>query len=181
MSGTLYGACTSLASLREPGWNGPAGGGGSLMLAKVASAADAPATPAPRVEIRALTGLRIVAAVWVMLFHLQGGLMPFGPYLGILWPVIRAGWLGVDLFFVLSGFVMTLTYLEKLGPRFRLRPTGSFMWARLCRIWPLWALLTVLYGGWLTWSAFDASAAASQRRVVTPLSLLEQLSMTQMW
>ena len=137
--------------------------------------------PARRGEIRALTGLRIVAALWVLAFHLQGGLSPFQPYLQPVWPLIRAGWLGVDLFFVLSGFVMTLTYLETMGPRVSPHRLASFMWARLSRVWPLWALLTCLYAGWLAWSNYDAAADPQRARPVTILHLLDQLAMVQMW
>ena len=54
------------------------------------------------VFIRQLTGIRLVAAVWVLLYHSQGPLDAIG-VLGI--PVlpdfIRVGRLGVDLFFAL--------------------------------------------------------------------------------
>ena len=145
--------------------------------------AVAPSTrPARRGEIRALTGLRIVAALWVLAFHLQGALAPaYQAFLQPVWPLIRAGWLGVDLFFVLSGFVMALTYVETMGPRPSLRDFGVFLWARLCRIWPLWALLTCLFAGWLAWSGVDEGMPAEQARHVNPLTLLEQLAMVQMW
>src|SRR3712207_8097841 len=82
------------------------------------SVASVATSSAPTGEIRSLTGLRIVAAAWVVCFHFS-----FTP--GDTWtrfweplrPLVASGGLGVDLFFVLSGFVITLTYLDQLGPR----------------------------------------------------------------
>lgn len=59
-------------------------------------------------EIKALTGLRGAAALIVVAYHyLQSDIAHPGP--------IRCGYLAVDLFFILSGFVMALNY----GERFR--------------------------------------------------------------
>lgn len=86
----------------------------------------------PRPELRALTGARGVAAWFVVLFHLRymlnGGGGPEGP--------LSYGYLAVDFFFVLSGFVIWLTYAE------RLRGEGvggipEFLKRRVARVWPL--------------------------------------------
>ena len=58
--------------------------------------------------------LRAIAIVWVMLFHsfLVGGLGPDLAWLS------RYGWIGVDIFFVLSGFLIgrqVLTPLARAG------------------------------------------------------------------
>src|SRR5689334_3193607 len=106
---------------------------------------------APRTaEIRTLTGLRIVAAAWVVLFHFHfSGLDVVRAAVGALGPLVTAGALGVDLFFVLSGFVIAHTYLDRLGPALRLAPTARFVWARACRIWPAYAVVLHLFGVWL--------------------------------
>lgn len=97
-------------------------------------------------ESRALTGLRGVAAFLVMAHHLylKVGLDQHMPMLQ--WG-LRKGYLGVDLFFVLSGFVMSMVY----GGRFvGMRPGSgfaylAFMVRRVARVWPLHAaMLAVL-------------------------------------
>jgi peptidoglycan/LPS O-acetylase OafA/YrhL len=55
---------------------------------------------------------------------------------------IDHGYLAVDIFMVLSGFVLAMIY----GARFAAAPTwgqfGRFLWMRLARIYPLYALTT---------------------------------------
>ncbi len=131
-------------------------------------------------EIRALTGLRIVAAVWVMVGHLTWPLEgPYGQFLQPVWPILEAGWLGVDLFFVLSGFVITWNYLDRMGARFSWRGSADYVWARFARVWPVWAFLTVPFAAWLL--VTDADAGTGMSRPVTPGALVEQLLMVQMW
>jgi peptidoglycan/LPS O-acetylase OafA/YrhL len=82
----------------------------------------------------ALTGLRGVAAIWVVLFHL------FWPGVD---PVTRAGYLGVDIFFILSGFVLTHVYFRK--EELLTRPGYlRFLLTRLARIYPL-HLVTLIF------------------------------------
>jgi peptidoglycan/LPS O-acetylase OafA/YrhL len=76
-----------------------------------------------RRNIPALTGLRGLAAIWVVLFHLTLGI-----------PIIRHGYLGVDVFFMLSGYVLTHVYAGKLA---NAADYFGFIRARLARIYPL--------------------------------------------
>lgn len=96
----------------------------------------------PRLD--ALTGLRGLAAWLVVLFHarlLLTGWLP-APVVDL----VAHGYLAVDLFFILSGFVMWLNY----GPRLRaegLRGAPAFWWRRVARIWPLHiAILAAMIG-----------------------------------
>jgi peptidoglycan/LPS O-acetylase OafA/YrhL len=79
--------------------------------------------PRERPNIPALTGLRGVAAAWVALFHLTVGV-----------PILRHGDLGVDVFFILSGYVLTYVYAGKLANS---AAYFGFIRARLARIYPL--------------------------------------------
>jgi peptidoglycan/LPS O-acetylase OafA/YrhL len=151
----------------------------------VTSASEAP--PARTGEIRALTGLRIFAASWVVVFHFG-----FTPALATEWfwrpfrPFVSTGALGVDLFYVLSGFVITLTYLDTMGPRATGRLTVGFWWTRICRVWPVYATVTTLFGGWLLFKAAHVPPGApvayqSVQPVVDVWHYLEQLTMVQLW
>lgn len=97
-------------------------------------------------RLTTLTGIRGVAAVWVVVFHAY----PFaGELLGwpMRWqiPVVRSGFLAVDLFFVLSGFVLSNAYSERFYHNFR-SSLGEFLFARVCRIFPLhWVCLTAFF------------------------------------
>jgi len=152
--------------------------------------ADQRATPsgdqaAPTGEFRALTGLRIVAATWVVLFHFH-----FSPLPGIArvaaWfgPLVTQGALGVDLFFVLSGFVIAHSYLDKLGPSLRAGATARFVWARASRMWPVYALVFNLFGLWLVARLVFSTgniAYQSVQPVVSVGQWVQQLVMVQMW
>ena len=85
-------------------------------------------------QLGALTGVRGVAAWLVVLFHAR----PWteGLFHPALLKVFSFGYLAVDLFFMLSGFVIWHNYARRLaagGPR----ATRSFLWRRFARVWPL--------------------------------------------
>ncbi|MES2445008.1 MAG: acyltransferase [Pseudomonadota bacterium] len=85
-----------------------------------------------RHDLRALTGARGIAAWLVVLFHLRFMMPGIGGAKG----PMSLGYLAVDFFFVLSGFVIWMTYAE------RLRGSGlagipDFLKRRVARVWPL--------------------------------------------
>lgn len=77
--------------------------------------------------IPGLTGLRGVDALWVLLYHLT---------LSRDIPVLEHGDLGVDVFFILSGYVLCLVYADRLALT-DLRAYLQFLRARVARIYPL--------------------------------------------
>ncbi len=82
------------------------------------------------VDLRPLTALRFMAALWVALYT-------FWPNLdvGFLPNLAAKGYLGVELFFVLSGFILSHVYLHAFAEkRFSYR---GFLWARIARVYPL--------------------------------------------
>jgi peptidoglycan/LPS O-acetylase OafA/YrhL len=139
-----------------------------------------------RSEIRQLTGLRLFAAAWVVLFHFEfthGSLLARA--LAPVYPVVTTGAMGVDLFFVLSGFVIAFTYLDRIGPRWRTRAAARFVWARVSRIWPAYALVTTLFLGFLLfkrayWGIGDPAYQNVQPQL-SPWAWLRQLTLTQIW
>jgi len=102
------------------------------------ASASVPALATRRAEIRQLTGARFIAALWVVLYHFQ--LMIFGlvPELRPVGFLFDAGYLAVDLFFVLSGYIIAYQYLAAF-PRGRGVPGQyrRFLIKRLARIYPL--------------------------------------------
>jgi peptidoglycan/LPS O-acetylase OafA/YrhL len=83
-------------------------------------------------RLDALTGLRFWFAFLVVVHHsLQHW---FG---GRVYPVADFGYIGVDFFFVLSGFVLTWSWRPEV-------PARRFWWNRVARIWPLHLTTLVL-------------------------------------
>jgi len=84
-----------------------------------------------------LDSIRGIAAISVVIHHVV--LMPtflaaFPQNAWVDWAFFRNGWLLVDLFFVLSGIVMTLSYAQSDFGHFSLH---DFMVRRLARVYPL--------------------------------------------
>lgn len=92
-------------------------------------------------RIPALDGLRGVAVLWVVLLHSWGNLTPQTDLERFLHGIISAGWLGVDLFFALSGFLITRILLESLDSPDYFR---TFYWRRSLRIFPLYYLVIAI-------------------------------------
>jgi peptidoglycan/LPS O-acetylase OafA/YrhL len=143
----------------------------------------APAGAAPRRDIRALTGLRAVAATLVVLLHFQRFLWPYIDQVPFVRAIVSSGWLGVDLFFVLSGFVLTLSYVDQVGRRPRPAVIGRFLVNRVARVWPAWATVTVLMAAFvLTLRTIGWNAdVLTPHPPVDVASMARQLTMTQMW
>jgi peptidoglycan/LPS O-acetylase OafA/YrhL len=93
--------------------------------------------------IPSMTGIRGVAAVWVMLFHAAGAGKILGlPFLERI-PDIWYGCLGVDLFFMLSGFILMYAHGRDF---YVLRKDSLIRFARLrfTRVYPLNAVVLLL-------------------------------------
>ncbi|WAC74140.1 acyltransferase [Roseateles sp. SL47] len=90
--------------------------------------------------------LRALAVTWVMLFHsfLVGGLGDDFAWLS------RFGWAGVDMFFVLSGFLIGTQWLKPLAageaPRFR-----AFYARRAWRVLPAFLVVLAVYVAFPAW------------------------------
>jgi peptidoglycan/LPS O-acetylase OafA/YrhL len=92
-----------------------------------------------RVELPALTSLRGLAALTVLLFHANNLALNYthGADTGFVpLKIWSRGYLAVDLFFFLSGFVLTHVYGNLLTEGRTWRAVGRFLWARFCRIYP---------------------------------------------
>ncbi|MDI2130243.1 acyltransferase family protein [Yinghuangia seranimata] len=109
----------------------------------VAAAASAPGVARPRGgRIPVLDGLRFVAASSVVLFHLSTMIFPWGdhrPSENLWTPYYQAtsyGWLGVELFFMISGFVICMSSWG--------RSIGQFLVSRATRLYPAYWFAVLL-------------------------------------
>jgi peptidoglycan/LPS O-acetylase OafA/YrhL len=94
-------------------------------------------------QLPALTSLRGIAALWVVLYHYSVQCFPnldATQYTHL----VHKGYLAVDMFFMLSGFVMTHVYhrafSESVTQHYR-----SFIVARIARVYPLHVLVLLLF------------------------------------
>jgi peptidoglycan/LPS O-acetylase OafA/YrhL len=95
-------------------------------------------------EIRPLTGLRGLLAAWVVFAHLWAPATAQFPSLVHLARPALSGSLVVDTFFVLSGFILTYIYGERLA-RLSWAGTRDFWRHRVARIYPVYATALVLF------------------------------------
>lgn len=98
------------------------------------SESSSPLSAKPRYEI--LDGLRGVAAVIVVIFHLLETYSKGAPY-----HVLNHGYLAVDFFFVLSGFVVGYAYDNRWGNGLTF---GNFCKRRIIRLQPMLIFGTVV-------------------------------------
>lgn len=107
----------------------------------------APRPPAPRAKgrLRALDGLRILAALMVCLYHYAGknGTVAesWGQSPDVKFPTLSSvatyGCLGVQLFFIISGFVICMSSWG--------RSPGDFFRSRVARLYPAyWAAIVII-------------------------------------
>jgi peptidoglycan/LPS O-acetylase OafA/YrhL len=97
-----------------------------------------------RDRLAGLDTLRALAIVVVMVFHLQGYL-PAG-----FAPVGRFGWMGVDLFFVLSGYLIGSQLLKPVRDGRGVSLLGFYR-KRAYRILPVYLVVLALYVFWPLW------------------------------
>src|SRR5690348_1736057 len=88
------------------------------------------AGPRGAAKIDRLTAIRFFAAAWVVVFHTMGYLHPDFRGIG---PLVAHGEVAVDLFFVLSGFILAHVYYDGFA-RLDARSWGTFLVRRLARI-----------------------------------------------
>jgi peptidoglycan/LPS O-acetylase OafA/YrhL len=133
-------------------------------------------------EIRALTGLRVIAALWVVLFHFRPLLWEAAPdFSDALAPVLNCGAQGVDLFFILSGFVLTWNYLDRLGWSWSTRATLHFLWLRLARVWPVYLVTLHLAALWVIFTLHVGHVPSENVGQLTAISYVRQVLLVQLW
>ena len=116
-----------------------------------------------RRRLDGVDGLRALAALWVVLFHIRAF---SGARLGPLDLIVRSGSTGVSLFLVLSGFCLFLPVVRSGPENFRV---GRFLRRRATRLLPAYyvslalvLLVTVLTAGRLGLAQLTGTAVAIQ-------------------
>lgn len=116
-------------------------------------------------ELQSLTPLRGIAAVWVICFHFVVVYFAFRPE-QFSW-VFNKGYLAVDMFFMLSGFVLSHVYWRAFAADASAQAGKywSFMGARVARLYPLhlfnlcqFVLATLAFRFWQDGSAGKLSS-----------------------
>jgi peptidoglycan/LPS O-acetylase OafA/YrhL len=90
--------------------------------------------PARKPSLPALTGIRTLLAFNIVLFHFTP------PHLGLLRPFVENGFVFVNVFFLISGFILTYNYFDR-GPSLNKR---EFWLARFSRLYPVYLLVLII-------------------------------------
>lgn len=105
-------------------------------------------------EIKSLTGIRGVAAFSVMLYHLSQN----PAFAAFKTPFFAKGYLCVDLFFVLSGFIIAFIYGEKFANGGNSAIYGQFLLNRIARVFPLNFVVTLVFAARMLVNVSDSTA-----------------------
>lgn len=93
-------------------------------------------------NLHQLTGIRGLAAFIVVFYHIENYIRPYVNDATL--SFIQHGYLAVDFFFILSGFVIAFNYFEKLNIPSK-RKIFQFYIKRVARIYPLHLLILLAY------------------------------------
>lgn len=123
---------------------------------------------APTIKLANVQALRGIAALGVALSHLLAiEAKNSGDQIWNYW--LSFGMVGVDLFFVISGFIMV--YVTTNLPE-GLRSSASFLFARVLRIYPLyWLVSLVVLAVWAFWPDLVFSSVEGDPNIVKSFAL----------
>lgn len=131
---------------------------------------DQPSNPARApLRLESINGLRGAAILSVIYFHVICGMWPAAAVPVWLSPLVTNGWTGVNLFFILSGFVLFLPYAA--GERRMVAPSDRaiFYRRRWLRLMPLFYVAVV--GEWLL-AAWQGHGSISELAWVASLGFI---------
>lgn len=136
---------------------------------------------AERQQLDSLTGLRIFAASWVMLHHFRDVTPTETWTFPLVDRFILQGLYGVDLFFVLSGFILSHVYFGQFTSGVSRSDFRSFINFRFARLYPVhvvtFLIMVALFFGEMLLTG--RSSAASERYSVGVF--ISTLTMTHAW
>ena len=123
-------------------------------------------------RVASLTGLRGVAAVSVLLYHIPH--QPAFSQFAI--PLFSRAYLAVDLFFILSGFVISYGYHDRVVKHLGRASYVDFLINRMARVWPLHLIVTLVFG-----LRILLNVSGNQSIELNPANILSNLFMVQSW
>ncbi|GAC1406669.1 MAG: acyltransferase [Burkholderiaceae bacterium] len=131
----------------------------------------------PEQKLYVLVSLRGIAAWLIVLFHSKELIQPPLPH--ILDTIVRHGYLAVDLFFVLSGFIIYLNYASKFKVACP-KEMVNFYWNRFTRIYPVHFVVLCAYAFFIqAFLLFSNSGKIPES--FTRRGLVESLLLIQTW
>jgi peptidoglycan/LPS O-acetylase OafA/YrhL len=134
----------------------------------------------PREQIHSLTGLRGLAAGWVMLMHFREVTPTRIWKFPVLDQVIANGAYGVDIFFVLSGFILCHVYARSFSAGLTAGESGRFLTNRFARIYPVHLVTFAVMLGLFTAKLFTSGSSGLPDRY-DPVTVLTTLTLTNAW
>lgn len=91
-----------------------------------------------REYITSLDGVRGMAALIIVALHFSSYLFPYvGEFVGLYTPIVKKSYLLVDLFFILSGFVLGFNYFDAFKRKVSFPLFYKFIYKRFLRLYPL--------------------------------------------
>jgi len=133
------------------------------------------------VEIKALTGMRALAAWWVVIYHVRDLLPQVLPAVSLpIHLIADPGYLGVDLFFILSGFVIAHNYWDRLA-NFQACEFRRFLGMRLARLYPVHVVTLGAAGVLFLLARFRHIAIASDLGAWNSRTFIENLLLVHHW
>ncbi|WP_022683970.1 acyltransferase family protein [Sphingobium bisphenolivorans] len=123
-------------------------------------------------RISSLTGLRGVAAVSVLLYHIPHN----EAFAAFAIPLFSRAYLAVDLFFILSGFVISFGYHDRVVNHLSRSTYVDFLINRMARVWPLHLIVTLVF-----MARILLNVSGNQSIDLNPANLLTNIAMVQSW
>ncbi|WP_424216846.1 acyltransferase family protein (plasmid) [Streptomyces sp. BI20] len=129
-----------------------------------------PGAASAPVRLRALDGIRLLAALSVLLYHYVAlgtgwGVTDTSDLFPLARPVALYGWLGVEVFFLVSGFVICMSAWG--------RPLGDFVVSRVSRLFPAYWCAVLLTAAVL-WFLPGTQGRRKWGDVLVNLSMLQE-------
>jgi peptidoglycan/LPS O-acetylase OafA/YrhL len=127
-----------------------------------------------------LTGIRAIAALWVLLYHLQHAWqINFKHPVSL--PIVDHGYLAVDLFFVLSGFIIAYVHRAEFRLLGDVRNAPRFVCLRLARLAPVYYVTLLLFALLFLFSTVILKLTPDDTHKYSASGFLYNLLLVQSW